>query len=174
MYWRRESLDADLERELRSDIELEAEEQRENGLSPEAARYTAERAFGNTALVAEQVREAWGYAWISQAFQDLRVAVRLLGRNRGGAPSPARRRPGSFSVSTSTSAWPTVWPGLDRHLGSTQSSWVDGCPVEASAGQDLHRLQTVLGTPGTRQPDIGTQSMRRLWLGVVPGSRARG
>lgn len=80
---RRSQREEDLERELRDHLALEAEEQRDDGLSPEEARYAARRAFGNTALIAEQVREAWGRRWIDDLSQDLRFAVRLLGRNRG-------------------------------------------------------------------------------------------
>jgi hypothetical protein len=36
---------ADLARELQSDLDLEEEEQREKGLPPEEARYAARRAF---------------------------------------------------------------------------------------------------------------------------------
>ena len=46
--------DADLERELLSDLELEEEEQRERGLSAEEARSAARRAFGNTTLIASR------------------------------------------------------------------------------------------------------------------------
>jgi len=42
-WWQIRKRDADLERELRSDIELEEEEQREDGLSPESARFAARR-----------------------------------------------------------------------------------------------------------------------------------
>jgi putative ABC transport system permease protein len=34
-WWQNRKRNADLERELRSDLELEEEEQRENGVSPE-------------------------------------------------------------------------------------------------------------------------------------------
>ena len=61
-WWQIRKRDADLERELRSDLELEEEEQREKGVSPEEARYAARRAFGNTALIREQTHEAWGWA----------------------------------------------------------------------------------------------------------------
>jgi hypothetical protein len=58
-WWQLKKRDADLERELRSDLELK-EEQRESGVSPEEARYAARRAFGNTAVIKEQTHEAWG------------------------------------------------------------------------------------------------------------------
>jgi len=73
----------DLERELRDHLDLEAEEQEEAGASAKEARFAARRAFGSTALVAEQVRQAWGRRWIGDSLQDLRFALRLLGRNRG-------------------------------------------------------------------------------------------
>ena len=38
-WWQIKKRDADLERELRSDLELEEEEQREGGISEEEARY---------------------------------------------------------------------------------------------------------------------------------------
>jgi putative ABC transport system permease protein len=52
----RSKRDADLERELRSDLDLEEEEQRNCGASPEEARYAALRAFGNPTLIREQTR----------------------------------------------------------------------------------------------------------------------
>ncbi len=77
-WWQIGKRDAELERELRSDLELEEEEQRENGLQPEEARYAARRAFGNLTLIKEQTREAWGWTWIDPLIQDLRYALRLL------------------------------------------------------------------------------------------------
>jgi len=73
----------DLDRELRDHLDLEAEEQREAGLSPAEAQSAARRAFGNLALTKEDVRRAWGWSWIDDSFQDLRFAMRLLLRNRG-------------------------------------------------------------------------------------------
>jgi len=59
--WRRKrERDEELSRELQSDLELEAAEQRESGLPAEAARYAAQRAFGNTNLIKESTREMWG------------------------------------------------------------------------------------------------------------------
>ena len=82
-WWQLKKRDADLERELRSDLELEEEEQRENGLSPEEARYAARRAFGNAALIKEQTHEVWGVASIERLWQDVRFAFRHLHRSPG-------------------------------------------------------------------------------------------
>jgi hypothetical protein len=61
-WWRIRKRNADLERELRADLELEEEEQRASGLTAEEAHYAARRAFGNTTLIREQTHEAWGRA----------------------------------------------------------------------------------------------------------------
>jgi hypothetical protein len=82
-WWRIGSRNADLERELRSDLELEEEEQRDNGASPEQARYAAWRAFGNTTLIREQTHETWGLAGFERLWQDLRYAIRQLLRSPG-------------------------------------------------------------------------------------------
>ncbi|MGA2166782.1 MAG: ABC transporter permease [Terracidiphilus sp.] len=77
-WWQIGKRDADLDRELRSDLDLEEEEQRENGLPAEEARYAARRAFGNATLIREQTHEAWGWAVFERLLQDLRFASRVL------------------------------------------------------------------------------------------------
>jgi predicted permease len=82
-WWQIKKRDADLERELRSDLELEEEEQRERGLQPEEARSAARCAFGNKTLIREQAHEAWGWATFEHLSQDIRYAVRQLLRSPG-------------------------------------------------------------------------------------------
>jgi len=82
-WWQIRKRDEDLERELRSDIELEEEEQRADGLSPDDAHYAALRAFGNATLIKEQTRETWGLMWIDRLLRDLRYALRQLARTPG-------------------------------------------------------------------------------------------
>ena len=82
-WWQLGKRDADLERELRSDLELEEEEQREKGLNREQARYAARRAFGNTTLIREQTHEAWGWAALEHLWQDMRYACRQVRRSLG-------------------------------------------------------------------------------------------
>jgi predicted permease len=84
-WWRLGKRDVDLERELRSDLELEEEEQRESGASPEEARYAARRAFGNTTLIQQQTHEAWGWTPVERLLQDARYTFRQLRRTPGFA-----------------------------------------------------------------------------------------
>src|ERR1700677_3967080 len=82
-WWRSTKRNNDLERELRSDLELEEEEQRENGLSQEEARYAALRAFGNPTLIRERTRSVWSWNMLENILRDLRIGVRALIRSPG-------------------------------------------------------------------------------------------
>ena len=82
-WWQIRKRDADLERELRSDLELEEEEQREDGLPAEEAHHAARRALGNTTLIREHAHEAWGWAPFERFLQDVRFALRQLRRSPG-------------------------------------------------------------------------------------------
>ncbi|HVT98046.1 MAG TPA: ADOP family duplicated permease, partial [Acidobacteriaceae bacterium] len=81
--WPSRKRDADLERELRSDLELEEEEQRERGASPEEAHYAALRAFGNPTVIREQTRTEWSWSWTESLLRDLRYGMRTLRRTPG-------------------------------------------------------------------------------------------
>src|SRR5260370_13048769 len=82
-WWQIKKRDADLERELRSDLELEEEEQREGGISGEEARYAALRAFGNPALIREQTRAVSSWNWLEPLARGLRFSRRALRRTPG-------------------------------------------------------------------------------------------
>jgi predicted permease len=82
-WWQIKKRDADLERELRSDLELEEQEQREGGISEEEARYAALRAFGNPTLIREQTRAIWSWNWLESLARDLRFSLRTLRRTSG-------------------------------------------------------------------------------------------
>ena len=83
MRWRRKDREADLERELRSHLELEAAQLRESGLSEEQARHEALRAFGNAVLVKEEVRSMWVWTSLESLARDVRFSLRTLRKSPG-------------------------------------------------------------------------------------------
>jgi putative ABC transport system permease protein len=82
-WWRITKRNADLERELQSDLSLEEEEQRERGLSSKEARYAALRSFGNPTLIREQTRASWSWSWLESFASDLKYGFRGMARNAG-------------------------------------------------------------------------------------------
>jgi predicted permease len=83
IWWPTKKRDADVERELQSDLELEEEEQQEHGVPTEEARYAALRSFGNPTLISEQTRAVWSWNWLESLARDLRFSVRTLRRTPG-------------------------------------------------------------------------------------------
>jgi predicted permease len=77
-WWQFKKRDADLERELRSDLELEEEEQRESGIPGEQVRNAALRAFGNPTVIREQTRAIWSWNWLESLARDLHISLRTL------------------------------------------------------------------------------------------------
>jgi putative ABC transport system permease protein len=84
-WYRRGAREAELERELRDHLELEAEEQQAAGLSAQEASRASHLALGNTRRIEEDVRAAWGFGWLEILLQDVRYGLRQLRRNPGFA-----------------------------------------------------------------------------------------
>jgi hypothetical protein len=78
-----ERLERNLEEELRSHIEMRAQDNIAAGMRPEQARYEAHKQFGNVALMKEDAREMDIVRWLETAAQNFRYAVRMLRRNPG-------------------------------------------------------------------------------------------
>src|ERR1022692_1486495 len=97
MRWGRRNREDDLERELHTHLDLEAEER---GEGPDAAR----RAFGNLTAVKEAIHEMSNWTVVEQFGQDLRYGARLLRRSPAfsGACCAAVRR----SAWSRCSRWP--------------------------------------------------------------------
>ncbi|HXW91699.1 MAG TPA: ABC transporter permease [Terriglobales bacterium] len=82
-WWQIGKRNADLERELQSDLQLEEEEQREHGIAREEARYAALRAFGNPSVISEQTRQVWSWDRLETLLRDLKITIRMLARQPG-------------------------------------------------------------------------------------------
>src|SRR4051812_44472487 len=70
----------ELDRELQIDLELEAEDLREQGVSAREADYAARRALGNRALIKEEVHDMSPWARLEALAQDVRYATRMFRR----------------------------------------------------------------------------------------------
>ena len=81
----RHKRESELDREMEAHLELEAEEQVESGLQPDEAHFAARRAFGNTAIVREDVRAIWNASWLERFARDVKYAGRSLRKSPGFA-----------------------------------------------------------------------------------------
>jgi predicted permease len=81
--FRRDQLDRDLADELRFHVEMRTRENVAAGMSPEEARETALRQFGNVGSLQEQTRDAWGFVWLEALGQDLKYGLRMLAKTPG-------------------------------------------------------------------------------------------
>jgi macrolide transport system ATP-binding/permease protein len=80
---RRRSLDADLDEELRSHLEMAVEWNLRRGLSAEQARREALLTFGGIEQTKQLYREQRGLPVVETALQDLRFGIRALQRSPG-------------------------------------------------------------------------------------------
>jgi putative ABC transport system permease protein len=78
---RRNTIDAEVDQELRFHVEMEMQANIDRGMTPAEARRVALRDLGGVTQTKEAVRQTRG-GWIDAVVRDVRHAVRLLARNR--------------------------------------------------------------------------------------------
>ena len=81
-FWRHRR-ERELDREIRSHLEMAARERAERGDAEDDARAAARRELGNVELVKEATRDKWGWRWLDDSFRDLRYGARMLRKNPG-------------------------------------------------------------------------------------------
>jgi len=80
---RRDTLDRELQEELRFHREQLERDARGAGVPAEEARYAARRRLGNVTRVREEARDRWSWPWLDHFQKDLRYAIRGLRRAPG-------------------------------------------------------------------------------------------
>src|SRR6266542_4800053 len=78
-------LDAEMDEEMRSHIEMQTQENVNAGMNPEEARSAALRQFGRVESIKETCRDQRGASWIEQAIQDFRYGLRMVRKNPGSS-----------------------------------------------------------------------------------------
>jgi predicted permease len=71
----------ELDDEILAHLQMDIQDRRDRGESPEQARAEAIREFGNVALIEDVTRETWEWVWLERLGQDLKYAFRQLRRS---------------------------------------------------------------------------------------------
>jgi predicted permease len=78
--FRPEATRREIDEELHSHLERETERHIALGASPQDAKYAARRGFGNPTLHREEARDAYGWRWLDERWQDVRYAAHQIKR----------------------------------------------------------------------------------------------
>src|SRR5215472_13532884 len=81
--FRRKSVEAEMDEELRAHFEHQVEKYVKSGLPLEEAKRRARLEFGGLDQVKEECRDARGVSFVETTIQDLRHALRMLRKNPG-------------------------------------------------------------------------------------------
>ena len=150
---RRQTVERDLDEELRFHIDREIEAQVRRGLSPADARRAAMLSLGgNPARVRETTRETWGWTTLERVGEDVRYAVRVLRRR------PAFTAAAVLSLALGTGANTAVFSLIDALL-------VEKLPV--SRPDEIVQLQRVGGGSSTYAEYRALQSGSRQLQAVT-------
>ena len=150
----RERFDREMEEEMRLHRELRAREMQADGASAEEARYAAQRRFGNTLRLREEIRQAWGWRWIDELRQDLRYSVRMLRK------SPVFTLVVVMTLGLGIGATTAVFSVVDRIL-------FRACPIRMRTGLsplDLSSRWRLRSSPWAAFSTIGETIKSRLLL----------
>jgi macrolide transport system ATP-binding/permease protein len=78
LWWGRARRERELEEEVRSHLEMAAQDRTERGEDRREAERAARREFGNAGLVKEVTRDIWGWRWLNDFIDDARYGLRTL------------------------------------------------------------------------------------------------
>jgi putative ABC transport system permease protein len=181
--------DRELSREMDAHLALLEDEYRRRGMSAADAALAARRAVGSVALARDRHRDARSFAWLDDARQDLRFALRMLTRAPGFAAVVIVTMALSvgatttlFSVAYGVLMRPLPWSDADRlvRLQETRGGRPSRVAWTISNGTYLawrEKPSTVEGIGGWlrsgRRTIATDRDTDRLMIGVVTPSLFR-
>jgi putative ABC transport system permease protein len=139
--WRRQTREAELDAELQFHIETEAEEHIAAGLPVDTARQAARRSLGNITLTKEGARAVWTWGPVERFLQDVRYAMRLLGRQR------------SFTV-TAVATIVLIVGGTTAVFTLVNAVLLQPLPYPASGRLAIVQAHDPRGVTGLSYPDV--------------------
>lgn len=143
--FRKEALDADMEQELHSHLELQMQANLESGMQPKEAKRAAACQFGSVEAVKEICRDQRGLLWLEQLLQDLRYGARMLRKNPGFTVGVATLALGIgvntaiFSIISAVVLQPLPYPDSERLVELNQSSRTDPALAEYAVSAPNYR-----------------------------------
>ena len=150
--WRDRMLEAHMAEEMRAHLERLAAANRNAGMSPDEARNSAIRQFGNVSSIQERARDERRFRTLENLIRDLRYAARQLRHNRVFALTAILSL--ALGIGANTAVFTLLHASLWRPL-----------PVE-----DPHQIVHLVRS----KPGSGLEGGICLLLCALPGARGGG
>jgi predicted permease len=147
--FQKDKLDARMNEEMRSHIEMQTQENIEAGMSVEEARRVAQRQFGWVEQIKDDCRDQQKMKWVENLAQDVRYGMRMLRKNLAftvmavgtlalgiGATSAV------FTIANTLLLKPMPWPDSERVVSVWEANVAKGAaqmPMAAAQFLDARR-----------------------------------
>jgi predicted permease len=79
--FQKDALEKELDDELRAHLDMRATDNVRSGMTPEEARFDAQKRFGNVTRLKESARDEDALPWLDNLITDLRFGARMLRKN---------------------------------------------------------------------------------------------
>jgi putative ABC transport system permease protein len=166
---RRDSIERELEEEMRLHLESRERELIAGGMDREEARYAAARTFGNAMALSERGREAWGWRWLEDLVHDAAFGLRTLRKSPAYALTAVTTlvlgigaTTAIFSVVNTVLLRPLPYANPGR-LVQLQENHIEGGGFPGTAFAENFSYANYLDLTATRRKSLVAVSAYRPW-----------